>query len=62
MVSRTKKQSAGKKKKIKVLTLKKDTVKDLTGPEARKVKGGIIGLLSLVGVRSGVRSRYSAPL
>ncbi len=58
MVSKTKKESAGKKKKIKVLTLDKETVKDLTNDQTRGVRGGIIGL-SLIGGRSGsaLRSR-----
>lgn len=56
MVSKSKKENAGKKKKIKVLKLDKETVKDLTKDQTRGVKGGLIGL-SLVGVRSGLRSR-----
>jgi hypothetical protein len=36
-----KKKNSGKKKgKIKVLKLKKETVKNLTSDEARRVKGG----------------------
>ena len=56
MVSKPKKQDAGKKKKIKMLNLKKETVKDLTGEQAKRVKGGLIGL-SLVGGRSRLQSR-----
>ena len=37
----TKKQNSGKKEgKIKVLKLKKETVKNLASNEARRVKGG----------------------
>jgi len=37
----TKKQNSGNKKgKTKVLKLKKETVKNLTSDEARRVKGG----------------------
>jgi hypothetical protein len=37
----TKKQNSGKKKgKTKVLKLKKESVKNLTSDEARRVKGG----------------------
>ena len=39
MVSKSKKENAGKKKKIKVLNLNKETVKNLTDEEARGVKG-----------------------
>ena len=58
MVSKPKKANAGKKKKIKVLNLNKESVKDLTSDQTKRVKGGIIGL-SLVGGRSGsvLRSR-----
>ena len=47
MVTKTRKKSAGKKK-VKVLNLEKETVKDLTGEQSKRVKGGIISL-SLVG-------------
>ena len=40
MVSKSKKENAGKIKKIKVLNLKKETVKDLTDDESKGVKGG----------------------
>ena len=58
MVSKSKKEKAGRKKKIKVLNLNKESVKDLTSDQTKRVKGGIIGL-SLVGGRSGsvLRSR-----
>jgi hypothetical protein len=58
MVSKSKKEHAGKKKKIKVLNLNKESVKDLTSDQTKRVKGGIIGL-SLLGGRSGsaLRSR-----
>ncbi len=56
MVSKSKKENVGKKKKIKVLNLNKESVKNLTSEHAKGVKGGKIGL-SLIGVRSGVRSR-----
>ena len=42
MVSRAKKENAGKKKKIKVLNLNKETVKNLNDDEAKGVKGGDI--------------------
>ncbi len=56
MVAKPKKENAGKKKKIKVLNLDKETVKDLTGEQTKRVKGGLIGL-SLVGTRSVLQSR-----
>ncbi len=42
MVTKTKKQGGakGKKGKIKVLNLNKETIKDLTDDEAKGVKGG----------------------
>jgi hypothetical protein len=40
MVTKSRKANAGKKKKIKVLSLKKETVKDLTSDEEKRVKGG----------------------
>jgi hypothetical protein len=62
MVSKPKKENAAKKKKLKVLNLKKESVKDLTGKDAKGIKGGLVGL-SLVGVRSQsgsvVRSRHT---
>ena len=39
MVTKTKK-AAGKKKKVKVLSLKRETLKDLTGGETKRVRGG----------------------
>ncbi len=56
MVSKSKKENAGKKKKVKVLNLDRETVKDLTSDQKKGIKGGLIGL-SLVGDRSGLRSR-----
>ena len=47
MVPKNRKERAGKKK-VKVLNLDKETVKDLTGEQTKRVKGGIVGL-SLVG-------------
>ena len=41
MVTKSKKPGARKGKKIKVLKLNKETVKDLTGDESKGVKGGI---------------------
>ena len=43
MVTKTRKQGGvkGKKGKIKVLNLKKEMVKRLSGNEARDIKGGI---------------------
>jgi hypothetical protein len=40
MVTKSKKASAGKKRKTKVLNLNKETVRDLTADKARRVKGG----------------------
>ena len=40
MVTKSRKANAGKKKKVKVLSLKKETVKDLTSDEEKRVKGG----------------------
>jgi len=41
MVTKSRKANAGKKKKIKVLSLKKETVKDLTSHREKRVKGGL---------------------
>ena len=43
MVTKPKKQSGekGKKRKVKVLNLNKETIKDLTVGEVKRVKGGI---------------------
>ena len=54
MVSKSKKENAGKKKKVKVLNLNKETVKNLTDDEAKRVKGGTT--VCLIG---GVRPRAS---
>ena len=53
MVSKSKKEKAGKKK-IKVLNLNKETVKNLTDNEAKRVKGGTT--VCLIG---GIRPRGS---
>ena len=62
MVSKPKKGQPGKRKKLKVLNLKRESVKDLTGTDAKGIKGGLVGL-SLVGGRSqggsGLRSRHT---
>jgi natural product precursor len=55
MVSKSKKESAGKKKKIKVLNLNKETVKNLTDDEAKHVMGGTT--TCLIG---GIQPRVSA--
>jgi len=44
MVVKSKKKSAGKGKKVKVLSLKKETVKNLVGAERKRIKGGVLGL------------------
>lgn len=46
MVGKTKTKSSQKKGKVKVgqLVLNKEAVKDLTGSERKRIKGGIIGL------------------
>lgn len=51
---KTKKQGSekGKKGKVKVLNLNKETVKDLANDEAKGVRGGVLSGLSLVGDRS----------
>ena len=63
MVSKPKKGQPGKKKKIKVLNLNRESVKDVTGTDAKRIKGGLVGL-SLVGGRSEsgsvLRSRHTA--
>jgi hypothetical protein len=43
MVTKTKKQSGEKRKKrkVKVLNLNKETIKDLTAGEVKRVEGGI---------------------
>ena len=43
MVTKSKKEGAGKKRKVKVLNLNKETIRDLTGSDARRVKGGVQG-------------------
>jgi len=50
MVTKSRKNAS--KKKIKTLNLKKETVRNLTGREAKKVKGGVLDL-SLVGAGTG---------
>lgn len=40
MVVKPKKKSGGKGKKVKVLSLKKETVKNLSDGERKRVKGG----------------------
>jgi hypothetical protein len=54
MVSKSRKENAGKKQKVKVLNLKKETVKNLTDAQAKRVKGGTT--TCLIG---GVRPRLS---
>jgi hypothetical protein len=46
VVTKSNKQSGakGKKRKVKTLTLNKESVKDLTSEQKRLVKGGLIGL------------------
>ena len=58
MVNKTTKQrgAKGKKGKIKVLNLNKETVKDIAKKDAHRVKGGYI---SPAGGRSQVSSIYS---
>ena len=62
MISKPKKAQPGKKK-IKVLNLNKESVKDLAGTDAKRIKGGLAGL-NLVGGRSDggsvFRSRHTA--
>jgi len=41
MVVKSKKKNAGREKKIKVLSLKKETVKNLSGGESKRIKGGL---------------------
>ena len=63
MVTKSRKGKPGTKKKVKVLNLNKETVKDLTGNESKGVKGGtsvcVTGSCrcgqSLVGNPSGIR-------
>jgi len=47
MVTKSRKANPGKKKKIKVLKLDKETIKDLTKDQAREIKGA--SLFSVVG-------------
>jgi len=62
MVTKTKQQGAkGKKGKIKVLNLNKETVKNLTDHETKNVKGGVIGL-SLVADGSRTKVRATSTL
>jgi hypothetical protein len=48
MVAKTKTKAAQKKRKVKVgkLVLNKESVKDLSGSERKRIKGGIIGLMT----------------
>ena len=55
MVTKTRKESANKKMKVKVLNLKKETVKSLSSKESRDVKGGANDL-TLAGPKSRVRA------
>ena len=49
MVAKTKTKAAQKKRKVKVgkLVLNKESIKDLTGSERKRIKGGIIGLMTI---------------
>lgn len=42
MVTKSKGAGAKKKGKVKVLNLNKETVKDLTAQERKKIKGGLV--------------------
>lgn len=39
MVTKSKKEGSGKKRKVKVLQLNKETVRNLTPDQAKKIKG-----------------------
>ena len=39
MVTKSKKEDAGRKKKIKILTLNKETIKNLTTDQAQEIRG-----------------------
>jgi len=55
MVTKSKKANSSKKRKVKVLSLTKETVKDLSGGERKRVKGGAIATLnSCQGIKSGI--------
>ena len=43
MVTGAKESGVRKKKKLKVLKLNKETVRDLTDSDAKRVKGGVLG-------------------
>ena len=45
----TKKKTGVRKKNVKVLKLNKETVKDLTGQDAKRVKGGALKTAQCVG-------------
>jgi hypothetical protein len=62
MVSKSKKENAGKKKKIKVLSLNKETVKDLKDDEAKNVKGGVLISLDIIGAPSKTKVRATSTL
>ena len=40
MVTKKTRKKAGKKGRVKTLTLKREAIKDLSGSEKKKVKGG----------------------
>ena len=46
MVTKSRKANSSKKRKVKVLSLTKETVKDLSGGERKRVKGGAIATLN----------------
>ena len=58
MVSKSKSESSakGKKGKVKVLNLKKETVKSLSSKESSDVKGGAMSELTIIGPKSKVRA------
>ena len=49
MVTKNKPKTSQKKGKVKVgkLVLNKESVKDLSGSERKRIKGGIIGLMTI---------------
>ena len=64
MVTKTKKQSGekGKKGKVKVLNLHKETVKNLTDNETKDVKGGVLISLDLIDAQSKTKVRATSTL
>ena len=56
MVTKSKKavKKKGGKSRVKVLNLKRETIKDLTGSQKKKIKGGGGARGGVVGMRSGV--------